>query len=296
MLRSLTLLALCACADPPTPVIEAHRGAAGYYPQNSRTAMLASMDDGYAGLEMDVVLTADGVPVLSHDPWVHETLCERVDGAPMEARVRIDGLLLEELQETYLCGGLPDPAFPNAVLHAESMMTFDELVAALRFTEASLRVHIDVKFEPGWTPPPEAFADAVLSRWFEADPPQSFYVSSGHAEALRAFEDWGSANAKDVPTSLSWPSAPLDADAVRTGLSAELRRALGLEDPVRLAEDAGADGVALYYELAERHMVASARARGLDVALWTLNDPALLSAHARWPVTSLITDFPGDLP
>jgi glycerophosphoryl diester phosphodiesterase len=296
MLRPVLLLTLAACADPVTPVIEAHRGAAGYYPQNSRTAMLASLEDGYAGLEFDVVLTADGVPVLHHDPWVHPSLCERVDGAPVGERVRIDGLPLETLEATYQCGGLPDPDFPNAVLHAESVMTFDELLTELRFAEASLLVHIDLKYEPGWTPPPEDFADAILSRWFAADPPQPFYVSSPHAEAIQAVENWSRVQARNVRTSLSWPAYPIDGGAVQYGLSAEALRTFGLQDPVRLAEDAGADGLALHWELARRHDVQTARGLGMDVALWTLNEPALLTAHARWPVSSLITDYPGDLP
>lgn len=296
MLRPVLLLVLAACADPVVPVIEAHRGAAGYYPQNSRTAMLASLDDGYAGIELDLVLTADGIPVLSHDPWVHETLCERVDGAPVGERVRIDGLTLDELLATYRCGGVPDPDFPNAVLRAEPIMTYDELLAVLRLAEARVLVHLDVKYEPGWTPPPEAFADAILWRWFDVDLPQPFYVSANTPEAIAAFEDWGRVEHREVETSLSWPALPLDGDPIAAGLAVEGLRALGLQDPIRLAEDAGADGLAMYYELADRPTVRAARAAGLEVQLWTLNDPGLLTAHARWPVSSLITDYPGDRP
>lgn len=299
MPRALPVLLACAtfgCAPDRRPLVEAHRGAAGYYPQNSRTAMLASIDEGFDAIELDLVLTADGVPVLHHDPWVHEALCERVDGGVVGERVRVDGLSLATLLADYRCGGLPDPDFPNAVLFAEPVMTFDELLLALERGPRDQVVHLDVKFEPGWTPPAERFADAVMSRWVAADLPHPFYVSANTPDAIRAFEDWGRANGRDVPTSLAWPRFPVDASTTAIGLAAELGTTLGAVDPIALAEGCGADGLALYWELARRQTVVRARKRGLDVQLWTLNDPALLRYHARWPVTALITDYPGDLP
>ena len=296
MLRSILPLFLFACAAPPPPVIEAHRGADGYYPQNSRTAMLASMNDGYAGLHLDIALTADEVPVLAADPWVQPALCERVDGEPIAERVRIDGLSLEQLQQSFLCGGLPDPRFPNAAVHADTIMTLDEVIEALRFNEASMEVHIEAQFEPGWTASADAFADAVLSRWFAADPPQRFYIGANTAEAVEAFEAWGNAHAKDVPTRLTWPRTEPGIDRPDAESLRDLRASVGLESPVRLAEEAGADGLNLYWEFTERATAQAAADRGLQVGLWTLDEPVELAVHARWPVHTLVASYPGDLP
>lgn len=285
------------CAPDARPRVEAHRGGAGYYPQNSRTAVRAALDEhGWDAIEVDLVLTADRVPVMSHDPWVHPDLCARVDGAPVGERVRLDALTSVQVAETYVCGGLPDAQFPNAALYAEPMLTLDELLGWLPDADPDLLVHLDAKVEPGWTPSGDEFADAVLTRWYDVDPPQPFYVSATTQDAVIAFEDWGRQHGHDVRTSLSWPRFPPDADTTSIGLGAELRGTLGLEDPLALASACDADGLALYWELARREQVVHARRLGLDVALWTLNDRALLRAHARWPVTSLITDYPGDLP
>ncbi len=306
--------AIVGCsAGSVDPIVEAHRGAAGYYPQNSRTAMLASLEDGYAGIELDLVLTADGVPVLSHDPWVHETLCERVipetggtvqtDGlAGLDGKVRIDGLTLEELQRQYVCGGPPDPDFPNAVVRAEPIMALDELLTALRFAEADTLVHLDVKVHPGWTPPADAYADAILGRWYEADPPQPYYVSADRVDVLQAFETWGATAGVDVDTRLSWPRFPVEPDdpaapsAASIVLQAEAALALGTVDPLRRVEDNDFDGLMMYWELADRHTARIAADRGYTMALWTINEPHQLTAHARWPLAGLITDYPADRP
>lgn len=45
----------------------AHRGARAYAPENTLEAFALALKLGADGLESDVWLTADGVPVLDHD-------------------------------------------------------------------------------------------------------------------------------------------------------------------------------------------------------------------------------------
>lgn len=49
------------------PIAFAHRGASGYAPENTIEAFLLALELGATGLESDVWLAADGVPVLAHD-------------------------------------------------------------------------------------------------------------------------------------------------------------------------------------------------------------------------------------
>jgi glycerophosphoryl diester phosphodiesterase len=50
-----------------TPIAFAHRGARADAPENTLVAFRLALDKGATGLESDVWLTADGVPVLDHD-------------------------------------------------------------------------------------------------------------------------------------------------------------------------------------------------------------------------------------
>lgn len=49
------------------PLILAHRGASGHAPENTITAFKLARELGADGAELDVRLTADGVPVVFHD-------------------------------------------------------------------------------------------------------------------------------------------------------------------------------------------------------------------------------------
>ena len=49
------------------PWIVAHRGAGREAPENTRAAFDAALAHGVAGLEFDVQLSRDGVPVIYHD-------------------------------------------------------------------------------------------------------------------------------------------------------------------------------------------------------------------------------------
>ncbi len=49
------------------PETIAHRGASSNAPENTRVAFQKAIDDGAEGLEFDVRLTKDGVPVVFHD-------------------------------------------------------------------------------------------------------------------------------------------------------------------------------------------------------------------------------------
>ncbi len=53
-----------------TPFVWAHRGASALAPENTLRAFFLAAEFGAAGVELDVQLTRDGVPVILHDPWL----------------------------------------------------------------------------------------------------------------------------------------------------------------------------------------------------------------------------------
>jgi glycerophosphoryl diester phosphodiesterase len=56
-----------------TPLILGHRGASGNAPMNTLSAFLLAHQEGAHGIELDVHLSADGVPVVIHDHTVDAT-------------------------------------------------------------------------------------------------------------------------------------------------------------------------------------------------------------------------------
>lgn len=50
--------------------IFAHRGASGYAPENTMDAFKLAVKQGAEGIELDVQLSKDGIPVVIHDETI----------------------------------------------------------------------------------------------------------------------------------------------------------------------------------------------------------------------------------
>ncbi len=71
---------------PHIPLILGHRGASAYAPENTLAAFRRALAEGGAdGFELDVTLSADGVPVVIHDDTVDRT----TDGVGAVARLTL---------------------------------------------------------------------------------------------------------------------------------------------------------------------------------------------------------------
>ncbi len=105
-----------------TPIAFGHRGAKGYAPENTLEAFALGLKLGANGLESDVWVTADGIPVLDHDGIVKRSLGR---GKPI-SEFRRDQLpdhipslndLLDRCGSSYhLSLDLKDPASGQAVI------------------------------------------------------------------------------------------------------------------------------------------------------------------------------------
>lgn len=69
--------------DCPGPLVFAHRGGCALGPENTLAAFDLGMQAGADGLELDVHLSADGVPVVHHDSTLDRTTSE---SGPLAAR------------------------------------------------------------------------------------------------------------------------------------------------------------------------------------------------------------------
>ena len=102
---------------PRTPLVLAHRGASAEAPENTLAAFRLALAQGADGVELDVILSADGVPVVIHD----DTLDRTTTGAGPVSR-----LSLAELKA--LSAGYA--ACFGAQYQAEQIPTLAEVFAA----------------------------------------------------------------------------------------------------------------------------------------------------------------------
>jgi glycerophosphoryl diester phosphodiesterase len=92
----------------PRPEIIAHRGTPRVHPENSLPGFTHALALGVDGIELDVHLTLDGVPVVHHDP-------ELAAGPARLAGRPIVGLTLDELRTYELAPGVPVPTLAEAL-------------------------------------------------------------------------------------------------------------------------------------------------------------------------------------
>jgi glycerophosphoryl diester phosphodiesterase len=129
-----------AYLDGPTPLAMAHRGGAIEHLENTRPAFEACVAMGYRYLETDVRVTADGVPVVFHDPTLDRVTDRtgRIEHLPWAevAAARIGGrepvVRLEEL-----FGAWPDVRF-NLDIKAAGVLA--SLVPLVRRTGVADRI------------------------------------------------------------------------------------------------------------------------------------------------------------
>ena len=282
----------CACGWLPagTPKVVAHRFGSGNWPQNSRTALRGALSRGYLGVEFDLGLTKDGVPVIEHDPFLNPARCTRADGSAIEGEILIKDLTLDELIAGYRCGGIPDPQHPEAQVVADTLLTLDEVLLELD-GHPDVTLHLDVKYEPGLTLDAGVFAEAIIGRLEAAHLPNPWYISCAEPAGIAAFKARG---ASEVIMTL--PRVPRGQSEILNAIGFEVLSQLGVADALSIARSAGATGLNIAYQVADRRLLEAARSEGLSVHVWTPNSPALLGTYCAWPADAVITDYPERAP
>lgn len=159
--------------EPPADAaaVIGHRGAAGHAPENTLASLARAADLGCSWVEFDVMLTADGVPVLFHDASLDRT----TDG-----RGKMEGTNAAELAALD-AGRWFDPAFAG-----ERVPTLAQALAAL--DRLRLGANVEIKPSQGRTAETAEVVCAALAGDWPASLPAPV-VSSFQERALEIARD-----------------------------------------------------------------------------------------------------------
>lgn len=153
-------------SDKPLPLVFGHRGASFDAPENTLAAFALARQQGADGVELDTMLSRDGVPVVIHDVTLENT----TDG---HGPVRdLDLKALKALD----AGSHFDREFQG-----EPIPTLDEVLETLG---PDLRVNIELKT---WSWRPDGLEEAVLNVIRRHDAGSRVIISSFNPMALRRF-------------------------------------------------------------------------------------------------------------
>lgn len=282
--RTGCLLALLLPLAAAAFDLQGHRGARGLAPENTLPAFARALEVGVTTLELDIGVTADGQVVVAHDPVLNPAITRDASGqwvaGPRGPRIR--DLTLAQLR-AYDVGRLqPDTPYARTFALQQPadgarIPTLAEVVALVRERRADhVRFNIETKISPKApedTVSVEAMVDALLQAVRD--------LGIRDRTSIQSF-DWRSlARVQERDPGL--PTVYLTS------------RVPAIEEVPQAVRNAGGRTWSPRHDTLTPTLLREARALGLAVVPWTVNEVGDMERMLDWGVDGLITDYPDRL-
>lgn len=284
--------------------LQGHRGARGLMPENTLPAFEKALALGVTTLELDTVMTTEGVVVVHHDRRLAPQRTRDAAGnwIAQEDPPAFVSLTREQLAAFDIGRAKPGSKlaerYPEqAGLDGVAIPTLAEVLArAEELSGGTIRYNIETKISPEApedSADPEAFAQAVITA-----------IRTAGVEARAAVQsfDWRSLQIvqRDAPEiETVYLTAEQDwLDNLHRGGASPSPWIGGLEIdwadvtlPQAISRAGGAVWSPYYRDLTAADL-KEAQKLGLRVVAWTVNDPADMASLIDLGVDGLITDYP----
>ena len=307
-------------SDLPVFDLQAHRGGRGLMPENTLPAFENALALGVTTLELDTVLTADGVVVVHHDRRLAPQRTRDASGAWIDAAGPPAFVDLTAAQVAAYDIGRAKPgsraaqSFPQqAGLDGVAIPTLAQVLArAEAISGRRIRYNIETKVAPpeGAGAPANTPEDSADPQAFAAALIAAIHAAGVESRAAVQSFDWRTLQIvqRDAPhietVYLTAEQEWLDtlgrgAGDNRGAVGAQSSPWLGgfavdwaAETPPQAIKRAGGAVWSPYYRDLTAADLRDAQALGLRVVVWTVNDPAEMASLIDFGVDGLITDYP----
>ena len=261
---------------------QGHRGARGELPENSIVAMQKALQSGVKTLEMDVVITADSVVVLSHEPYLNPEICLDANGSGLSGSgeaYNIFEMSYRELQH-FDCGSKGNVNFPGQEkLMATKPSLLDVFIAAeegaMMMNRPEPFYNIEIKSSKSWEgrfhPALNTYVDLVVEVIERAHLKERVTLQSFDKRALQYLKE-------------NYPQIKL-ALLVEEGSYSNHIKELGFVPKV----------YSPHYSLVSKSLVRDLHAQKVEVIPWTVNEISEAEELMKMGVDGIITDYPSKL-
>ena len=312
----LVLAALCAAAPATAAIAEGsrvttfdlqgHRGARGLRPENTMAGFGFALELGVSTLELDCAVTRDGIVVVSHDPVLNPDYTRDERGRFIDAAgPSIATLSYAELRR-YDVGRLRPGTeyaarFPDQqAVDGERIPRLGEVFALVRSRgDPEVRFNVETKVSPDrpdLTATPEAFAKAVVDAVRDAGMESRTTIQSFDWRTLSIVRRI----APEIATVALTDQQPGD-DTIQAGRPGPSPWLGGLDvddfggSVPKVVHASGARVWSPNYRDLDAGLVKEARALGLVVVPWTVNEPPEMKRVLDLGVDGMISDRPDRL-
>ncbi len=246
------------------PLIIGHRGAAADAPENTLASFKLAIEAGANGVEFDVRLARDGVPVIIHDETLQRTA---------HIQKRVADLSAAELQEVNVGSWFSrSKKATTDKFAAERVPTLQQLFDLFASNDALL--YLEMKCVSSERTQLAATCCRLITEHSSRERVivESFDLAA--IEAVKSIEP-------SIRTAALFEPKFSNASSLLTG-----------QRLVDLAKSAGADEIALHYKIASRRLISKAQLNGLTVVVWTVDNPDWIERARALSVDALITNDP----
>jgi len=276
-------ITLSACMPQKNlhPDIHGHRGCRGLLPENSIPAFLKATEIGCDYLEMDVVVSQDGHLVISHEPWMDHRICLTPDDEPIsKANERSHNLYRMSAFDIrkYDCGSLEHPDFPKQKqrstykpLLADMVEQVDEhaMMSSVAIPSFNIEIKSDPELYGTFQPQPLEFAHIVINTLDSIGVTDRCMLQSFDTAILEVIH-------------AERPEIPLAYLVEGHGTLEEDLAKLSFQPSIYSPQFAMADDT----------LLQAIRAKGMELVVWTVNDPADIRRMLELGVDGIISDYP----
>ena len=282
--------------------LQGHRGARGLAPENTLPGFAKTLGVGVTTIETDLAISRDGVLLISHDPALNPDITRGPDGQFLSGRGPViwhtDHAELQRYDVGRLKPGSRYAAqYPDQQPHDGARLPrLQDLFALVeRSGNREVRFALEIKTRPDApadTAAPDAFAGKVVEAVRAAGVALRTTLLSFDWRALQAVQQM----APDIGTvylSIQRPNFDNIGASNPNGSAwtAGLRYADHGSVP-KLIHAAGGRIWSAFHGDLDAELVKQAKALGLTVLAWTVNEPARMAQVMDMGVDGIVTDRP----
>jgi glycerophosphoryl diester phosphodiesterase len=248
------------------PLIIAHRGSSAAAPENTLAAFGHALDAGADGIELDVRLASDGVPVVIHDASLRRTGSVRDEISQMTSTQLAKADVGSWFNRAH-------PVLAQEEYARECVPTLESVFQlVLNRKRDEFTIYIELKTDGKASDLARSVAELIRRDGFH----QRVVVVSFDLDALR--------------------ETKLTDSSIRTGALFAPRHGAGaglrVERIVATGVESGADEILLHRLIARPKLISSAIRSDLKVVVWTVDDATWLGRATDLGVHALITNDP----
>ena len=279
----MTLFSNLSFGQPASFDAQGHRGCRGLMPENTIPAMFKAIDLGVTTLEMDVVISADGKVIVSHDPYMNADISTDPNGKYIQAGEQRKYILYkmpsEEIQR-WDVGLKPHPKFPRQERLKAVKPLLSELIDSVeayvkRTGKPAVAYNIETKLSPNTDhinhPDPARFMQLVMEVIRQKHIAKRVTIQSFDKRTLQVLHK----THPKVKTSFL-------IDAGNRSTPDQLIQELGFKPAT----------ISPAYQLVTAEYVNTCHTLGMKVLPWTVNDRETIVRLKSLGVDGIISDYP----